>query len=87
LKVPPDEYTLTLEIRSGAPGLAGARQTIYTRYWLCELEVLPVWERALLTFVTGFPAAMLWLVVLVRAIWPGRVNGEFSPTNRPGSDK
>jgi hypothetical protein len=86
-RLPPGEYTLTLEVRSGAPDLAAVPQGIYTRYWLCELEMLPVWGRALLTFVTGFPAAMLWLVVLVRVMWPGRANGEISPTDRPSSGK
>jgi hypothetical protein len=86
-RLPPGEYVLTLEVRSGAPGLAGARQTIYSRYWLCELEMLPVWGRGLLTFGTGLPAAMLWLVVLVRVGWSGRANGGNSPTDRPGSGK
>jgi len=60
--VPKGDYTMTVTIEVGAPTLAGVETTIYARNAICELEAVPALLWSLLAWLTGVPAAMLWLV-------------------------
>jgi hypothetical protein len=66
--VPHGDYTLTIEVKEGAPKLAGVEQTLSSRLWICELEAVPVMLRALWAIMTGAAAGLLWLWVIVRAV-------------------
>lgn len=62
--MPNGNYKAELEILSGAPKLAGLRQSVYVRYWLCGMESFPILFMSITAAVSG-------LIGLVTACFVG----------------
>ncbi len=57
------DYTVTVEVRTGAAALAGAEQTIHAQYVPCGMERIPAQIVAFLAWVCGIPGFLLGVVV------------------------
>ena len=58
-------YTVTIDVDSGAPALAGAEQVIHAEYQLCGVERYPSMIAAFVAFVLGVPALIMLPIAAV----------------------
>lgn len=74
------DYQVVLDVNSGAQALAGKSQTIYAKYMLCGLEIMPA-------YLAGIIAIVAMIVGVVSAVGcvPGllRYGVKSAPTNAP----
>jgi hypothetical protein len=66
--VPSSGYTMTVTVEAGSPAMVGTGATVYGRYMVCEMELLPALQWGLLACSAGVPAMAFWLVAVGRAI-------------------
>lgn len=63
------DYSATIRVDSGAPALAGRKQTLYARYMLCGLEQMPAFINGVIACAAGligFVAASFSLPALLK---------------------
>jgi hypothetical protein len=53
------DYTVTIDITTGAPALAGTQQTLFAKYEMCGFEPMPVMLAAFLAILCAVPAVVL----------------------------
>ena len=58
-------YTLDIQVRSGAEALSETEQTISVKYFLCGLEGWPAAIARLLALVFGVPGAIISVCVMI----------------------
>jgi hypothetical protein len=63
---PISEYSATITVTKGAPGLRGAKQTVFAKYELCGMERMPALIAAILGWACGVPGIVLAVIAAVR---------------------
>ncbi len=65
---PVGDYTIRLDVRHGAPALAGRRQTLLARYEFCGIEQMPVLASEFFALVTAVPGLILATVLIFQRV-------------------